>query len=226
MDMVKIVCPKCNAEAKVSFVDGNYSGPRRCWKCHEYFTIRIENNRVVSSEPLSAEEYERQQAAKKAAEKGGGGLQFSTRAEPQRQSAPEQPSLFQREADQSHGGLEFSKPAKMESPQQPMSRAVPPQEKELDIFQQLTGKSKGNKNTQPEAPRAAPKQEFIRPAAYEAPQAKTPPRQPDTLKQGEVFPPARFNTFVPQEDIKIDPEKPKKEKKHPEMYNPFIPPQT
>ena len=69
MNMVTIVCPKCSAEGKLSLVDTNYVGPRRCWKCHELFTITIVNNKVQSSVPLSQEEYNRQEA-KKASEKG------------------------------------------------------------------------------------------------------------------------------------------------------------
>lgn len=59
--MITITCPKCSAESKLSFVGNNYEGPRRCWKCHELFKIKIENNELMSCEPLSQEEFEKQQ---------------------------------------------------------------------------------------------------------------------------------------------------------------------
>jgi hypothetical protein len=59
--MMSMICPKCNAESKLSFVDDSYEGPRRCWKCQELFKITIRNNRLVSCEPLSQEEFERLQ---------------------------------------------------------------------------------------------------------------------------------------------------------------------
>ena len=59
--MITLKCPKCGAEAKLSLVADDYEGPRRCWKCHEYFTIKIVNNELQSCEPLSQEEYEKQQ---------------------------------------------------------------------------------------------------------------------------------------------------------------------
>ena len=54
-------CPKCGAESKLSFVEKDYKGPRRCWKCHEYFSIIIEDNELKSCEPMSEEEYKKQQ---------------------------------------------------------------------------------------------------------------------------------------------------------------------
>jgi len=59
--MMSMMCPKCNAESKLSFIGDSYEGPRRCWKCHELFTIMIRNNVLISCEPLSQEEFERQQ---------------------------------------------------------------------------------------------------------------------------------------------------------------------
>jgi len=54
--MMSMYCPKCNAESKLSFVGDSYEGPRRCWKCHELFKIKIKNNVLVACEPLSEEE--------------------------------------------------------------------------------------------------------------------------------------------------------------------------
>ena len=58
--MVVMKCPKCEAESKLSFVGDNYEGPRRCWKCRELFTIKIEKNKMVSCEPLSEEDFKKQ----------------------------------------------------------------------------------------------------------------------------------------------------------------------
>jgi hypothetical protein len=59
--MISMICPNCNAESKLSFVEDSYEGPRRCWKCRELFKITIRNNELVSCEPLSQEEFERLQ---------------------------------------------------------------------------------------------------------------------------------------------------------------------
>ena len=59
--MIVITCPKCQAETKLSLVDADYEGPRKCWKCRELFTIKIKNNELVSCEPLSQEGFEKQQ---------------------------------------------------------------------------------------------------------------------------------------------------------------------
>jgi hypothetical protein len=59
--MITMKCPACGAESKLSLVESSYEGPRRCWKCRALFTIKIENNELVSCEPLSAEEFEKQQ---------------------------------------------------------------------------------------------------------------------------------------------------------------------
>jgi len=59
--MIKIKCPKCETEGSLSLVEPDYQGPYRCWKCRELFTIRLENNKLKSCEPLSQEEFEKQQ---------------------------------------------------------------------------------------------------------------------------------------------------------------------
>jgi hypothetical protein len=59
--LIKIKCPKCATEGSLSLVESSYQGPYRCWKCRELFTIQLENNQLKSCEPLSQEEYEKQQ---------------------------------------------------------------------------------------------------------------------------------------------------------------------
>ncbi len=59
--ITKIICPKCNTEGGFSLVESSYQGLYRCWKCREGFTINMENNELKSCEPLSQEEFERQQ---------------------------------------------------------------------------------------------------------------------------------------------------------------------
>ena len=59
--IIKIKCPKCETEGSVSLADTTYEGPYRCWKCKELFTIRLENNELKSCQPLSQEEFEKQQ---------------------------------------------------------------------------------------------------------------------------------------------------------------------
>jgi hypothetical protein len=62
--MMKIICPKCNTEGSFSLVDSSYTGPYKCWKCRELFTIEIRNNEVQSLKPLSQEEFDQQQELK------------------------------------------------------------------------------------------------------------------------------------------------------------------
>ena len=62
--MMTMKCPKCDAESKLSFVGNSYEGPRRCWKCHELFTVVIRNNMLISCETLSQEDFEKQQNIK------------------------------------------------------------------------------------------------------------------------------------------------------------------
>ena len=59
--MMKINCPKCSTEGSLSLLESSYEGPYRCWKCRELFSIKIEGNEVKSCQPLSQEEFDRQQ---------------------------------------------------------------------------------------------------------------------------------------------------------------------
>jgi len=59
--IAKIKCAKCGTEGSLSLSESSYQGPYRCWKCRELFTIKMENNKLKSCEPLSQEEFERQQ---------------------------------------------------------------------------------------------------------------------------------------------------------------------
>jgi len=67
--IIKIKCPECNTEGSLSLVESSYEGPYRCWKCRALFTIKLENNELKSCEPLSQEEFDRQQAAKELRDK-------------------------------------------------------------------------------------------------------------------------------------------------------------
>ncbi|MFC1949518.1 hypothetical protein ACFLW0_05040 [Chloroflexota bacterium] len=62
---MKLVCPSCKIEGSMSLAQPSYEGPYRCWKCRELFTIRIEGNELKSCEPLSQEEFDRQQELQK-----------------------------------------------------------------------------------------------------------------------------------------------------------------
>ena len=62
--LVTIKCPDCTSEGRMSLTDLSYHGPYRCWKCRGLFTIRIEDNELKSCEPLSQEEFDRQQELK------------------------------------------------------------------------------------------------------------------------------------------------------------------
>ncbi len=59
--MIKIKCPECGIEGSMSLLESSYEGPYKCWKCRALFTIRLKNNQLESCEPLSQEEFEKQQ---------------------------------------------------------------------------------------------------------------------------------------------------------------------
>jgi len=59
--ILKIKCPQCETEGGFSLADSTYEGPYRCWKCKGLFTMRIENGELKSCEPLSQEEFDKQQ---------------------------------------------------------------------------------------------------------------------------------------------------------------------
>jgi len=67
--IVKIKCPECDTEGSFSLIEPSYQGPYRCWKCRALFTIKLENNELKSCEPLSQEEFDKQQAAKELKDK-------------------------------------------------------------------------------------------------------------------------------------------------------------
>jgi hypothetical protein len=60
--MITIKCPSCGTEGSQSLLEPNYQGPYRCWKCRELFSISIENNEVMSMEPINEEQMKEMQA--------------------------------------------------------------------------------------------------------------------------------------------------------------------
>jgi len=59
--MFIIKCPSCGTEAAISLVESVYEGPYRCWKCRGLFTVRIVDEELQTCEPLSEEDFEKQQ---------------------------------------------------------------------------------------------------------------------------------------------------------------------
>jgi len=59
--MFVIKCPSCGTKATISLVESVYSGPYRCWKCRGLFRVRIEDEELQAYEPLSEEEFEKEQ---------------------------------------------------------------------------------------------------------------------------------------------------------------------
>ncbi len=132
MNMIKIVCPKCSAEAKLSLVDPNFTGPRRCWKCHELFSITIKNGAVISSEPMSEEEYQKDAQAK-AGKEGIANLNFPTpgkndddipRLSPERRRNYDRP--FNSPAADSKQEVAYKLPAEPAAPAEPPKPKEPP----------------------------------------------------------------------------------------------------
>jgi len=219
MNMMTLKCPRCGAVAKLSLVDTEYSGPRRCWKCHEYFKVTIYNNQVTSCESLSQAEYERQQETQKVAEKSPGGINFSRQEQlavpldsPVSSSGGidfsrrDEPDFFQKAAEQSRGGIDF---VKQDEPALSQNPSEKPQSG-IDFI----------KREEPAMP-LKPRQDLIRPVGPEEPLKPAAQGKPSN-----IFPPDPIRTFVPLEDIKEEPEKPGKSKKPPDMFIPFIPPAT
>ncbi len=58
--LVKIKCPKCETDGSFSLADPVYEGPYRCWKCRELFIIKMKNNKLLSIEAITQEEFDRQ----------------------------------------------------------------------------------------------------------------------------------------------------------------------
>ncbi len=60
--IVKIKCPECGTDGSLSLAQSSYRGPYKCWKCRKLFTIEMVNDKLDSLEPLSQEEFDKQQA--------------------------------------------------------------------------------------------------------------------------------------------------------------------
>jgi len=58
MSKVIIQCPGCGQENRFYLVDSIYEGPLRCWKCRGTFLVRIENEELMSCEPISETQFE------------------------------------------------------------------------------------------------------------------------------------------------------------------------
>jgi len=61
---VKIKCPACQTDGSISLIETSYEGPYKCWKCRALFTIELKNNKLMSCEPLTEEEFQKQQEIK------------------------------------------------------------------------------------------------------------------------------------------------------------------
>ena len=61
MIFFEIECPSCGKAGKFSLADTTYDGPYRCWKCRSLFSVKIEDNQLVSCEPLDEAAFEKQQ---------------------------------------------------------------------------------------------------------------------------------------------------------------------
>ncbi len=61
---MKIKCPACQTDGSISLIETSYEGPYKCWKCRALFTIELKNNKLMSCEPLTEEEFQKQQEIK------------------------------------------------------------------------------------------------------------------------------------------------------------------
>ncbi|MFC2122869.1 hypothetical protein ACFLRP_04205 [Bacteroidota bacterium] len=67
--LIKIKCLQCNTDGSFSIADPSYVGPYKCWKCGALHTISIAGNEVISCEPLSQEDFDKQQEIDKLRDK-------------------------------------------------------------------------------------------------------------------------------------------------------------
>jgi len=56
--MATIVCPnpQCKQKIQVFLVESGYQGPLRCNFCHGAFLVDIQEDKIVSSKPITEEE--------------------------------------------------------------------------------------------------------------------------------------------------------------------------
>lgn len=197
MNMIKIVCPKCGAEAKLSLVEPNYTGPRRCWKCRGLFTMTIENNRVTSSEPLSEEDFQKQMEAK-AAKEGITNLKFThsnqdddiPRLSPERRRNYNQPLNSPANQSSSQPPAK-AEPEKLEKPAGPPDR--------FRTFVPLEETPNRKEPEKPKTPSNSPDR-FHTFVPMEEPSNKDQePKKPQSppKPKSPVSPPDRFRTFIP-----------------------------
>ena len=57
--LIKIKCPKCDADNNFSLLDADYHGPYRCWKCRELFVLTVKGGEFKSCEPTTQEEMDK-----------------------------------------------------------------------------------------------------------------------------------------------------------------------
>ncbi len=66
---VDIKCPACNTESSFFIAQNVFQGPFKCRQCKAFFTIKVENGKLNLCEPLSQEDFKKQQDAKEAKKK-------------------------------------------------------------------------------------------------------------------------------------------------------------
>jgi hypothetical protein len=57
--MVKIQCTGCGTDSFMALLNSSYEMPFRCWKCKEFFNLKVEDNEVKSLVKLTPEEYQK-----------------------------------------------------------------------------------------------------------------------------------------------------------------------
>ena len=66
---ITVKCPNCNTDSSFFVGKNRFEGPFRCWKCKEFFTLKVENGEILQLEPLGKEDFEKQKAEKEARRK-------------------------------------------------------------------------------------------------------------------------------------------------------------
>ncbi|MDD5039288.1 MAG: hypothetical protein PHN78_08275 [Dehalococcoidales bacterium] len=66
---IHIECPSCQTLGQFSALDGNYSGPYRCWQCKALYSVEIEDGEMISCKPMTESELEELKAKQEAMKK-------------------------------------------------------------------------------------------------------------------------------------------------------------
>ena len=66
---IDVKCPACNTDSSFFVAKDMFEGPFKCRSCKAFFSIKVRNGELRLCEPLSQEDFKKQEAAKEAKKK-------------------------------------------------------------------------------------------------------------------------------------------------------------